>query len=316
MHFRLRYITAGFEFGDAQIEVSDPVKQIRVALSKRPATDISPAPVAPDDGVAVATCQRQMPDRLRDEAAASGKLSVKKESVSKVKNEMTSLVLHTLRLVRWRTDSPKSPPNPIRWFIEFSWSLDGIEWKWVADTIRLDMEWGVHPQWTNEAAEFVQTEALTYLDEPLGHELLREASANRKANPRSSLVLAVAAAEVSFKQFVARMVPDGAWILELPTPPLIDMLAAFPWLTLKAKINGKAVIIPDPIKNQLKKAIMLRNKIVHAGTVELKKETLDSVLTSVHDFLYFLDAISGQKWALKHISLETLKQFASTAAAP
>ena len=97
----------------------------------------------------------------------------------------------------------------------------------------------MHQGWTNEDAEFVQTKALTDTDEPLGHELLREAILNRKANPRSSLVLAVAAAEVGFKQFAARVFPDAAWILELPTSPLTEMLAKFPWAALKEKISGK-----------------------------------------------------------------------------
>ena len=308
MHFRLRYITAGFEFGDAEIKVFDPARQIDVSIKKRSPTDTHP-PFAKDDGIAIATCQRQIATRHHDEAVASGKLSIKKEAVNRVNKEMYSLILHTLRLARWRADSPNSPPDPIRSFVGFSWSLDGIDWKGVADNVSLAIEFSLIPQWTNETAEFVQAEALTDLDEPLGHELLREASVNRKANPRSSLVLAVAAAEVGFKQFAARTMPDASWVLELPAPPLIDMLAAFPWSKLKARVNGKIVTVPDPIKSELKKAIMLRNKVVHAGTMEVKKDTLDSVLKSVHDLLYFLDALSGQGWALKHMSPQALQQF-------
>lgn len=174
----------------------------------------------------------------------------------------------------------------------------------------------MHPQWTSEDAEFVQTKALTDTDEPLGHELLREAVLNRKANPRSSLILAVAAAEVGFKQFAAIMLPDTAWILELPTPPLTEMLSKFPWAALKARIGGKPAFVPDSIAKQLKKAVMLRNKVVHAGAVELKKETLDSIITTMHDFLYFLDALSGEMWAVKHISPGFLKSLASPKSAP
>src|SRR5207244_10886896 len=54
MYFRLRYVIAGFEFGDAEIKVSDPVKKINVVISKRPQTDINP-PAAADDGLAIAT---------------------------------------------------------------------------------------------------------------------------------------------------------------------------------------------------------------------------------------------------------------------
>jgi hypothetical protein len=172
------------------------------------------------------------------------------------------------------------------------------------------MEMSIRQGWTNEAAEFVQTKALTDTDEPLGHELLREAVLNRKANPRSSLVLSVAAAEVGFKQFAARMFPDTAWILELPTPPLTEMLAKFPWAALKARISGNPAFVPDLIAKQLKKAVMLRNKVVHTGTAELKAETLDSIITIMHDFLYFLDALGGETWAVRHISAELNESFA------
>ncbi len=315
MHFRKKYITAGFEFGDAQINVSDPVKQINVLISKRPKTDTHP-PLAADDGIAIVTCERELSSRLHDETVASGTLSAKREAIGRIAVEMHSLVVRTLRLARWRTSSETSPPNPIRWSVEFEWSFDGNNWKRVADFIQLSVELSMQPQWTNEDAEFVQTKALTDTDEPLGHEMQREAALNRKANPRSSMILALAAAEVGFKQFAARMLPDSAWILELPTAPLTEMLTKFPWAALKARISGKPAFVPDSIEKQLKKAVVLRNKVVHTGTVELKAETLDSIITSMRDFLYFLDALSGETWAARHISPAFLESFASPKSAP
>jgi hypothetical protein len=45
---------------------------------------------------------------------------------------------------------------------------------------------------------------------------------------RSAIVLAVAAAEVGFKQFAVKIFPDTAWILEhLQSPPLTKMLDLF-----------------------------------------------------------------------------------------
>lgn len=64
------------------------------------------------------------------------------------------------------------------------------------------------------------------------------AAANRKENPRSSLVLAVVAAEVGFKQFASKVFPDAGWVLEkLSSPPLDTMLQAFPWSKLGVQIN-------------------------------------------------------------------------------
>jgi hypothetical protein len=301
MHFRVRYIVADFEFGDSRITVLDPEKRINVVISKRSAEDTHPAFEA-GDGIALATCERQIPTRHHDEAVASGSLSVKKEAVARVGREMEDLILHTLRLVRWRTNCSNARPNPIRYATDFSWSLDEIEWKAIADNLSFKIEQQLIPYLNDEAAEFVRTRVLGEEDEPLGHQLLREASVNRKVNPRSSLVLAVAAAEVGFKRFAAKALPDSAWVLDLPAPPLFDMISAFPWEKLGVTINGKTPTIPDSLKAELKKAVTLRNKIVHTGTPVLSSDTLDSVLTSVRDLLYLLDALRGNKWALRHVS--------------
>jgi hypothetical protein len=80
------------------------------------------------------------------------------------------------------------------------------------------------------------------------------------------------------------------------------MLQAFPWSKLGVRVNGNVPAIPDSVRSELKKAVFLRNQIVHTGApVQLKVETVDSVLTSVRDLLYFLDALQGQNWAASHL---------------
>src|ERR1700680_93595 len=174
MYFRVRYIIRDFLFGDAQISVSDPAKQIDVLISKRPSDETSP-PLEQRQGVATATCQRELPERHHNEAVSSGSLSAKREIVGQVHHDMQEMIVHTLRLARWRANSP-GRPNQIWFAQEFSWSLDGTEWKPIADNLPLEILFHHVPRWTNETAEFVRTEVLEELDEPLGHELLREAT--------------------------------------------------------------------------------------------------------------------------------------------
>jgi hypothetical protein len=88
------------------------------------------------------------------------------------------------------------------------------------------------------------------------------------------------------------------------------MFKAYPWDNLQTRINGKIPAIPGPIKRTLSDAVALRNKIVHVGAVKLDAGTLDSVVSSVRELLYFLDALCGQAWALGHVTEATLKQFA------
>jgi hypothetical protein len=262
----------------------------------------------------VAMCERNLSERLNSEASSSGVLSIKKEAVRAVRDDMYDFIQRTLRLARWRTNS-RGGPNPIRMATanHFVWSVDGSDWKNVADSIFVKVTWSSpDPTWSKEDAEFIQTEIMKGTREPLGHELLREADVNRHSNPRSSLILAVAAAEVGFKQFVSRTLPDTAWLLDLPLPPLTEMLKRFPWVQLKARINGKVPAVPDLTIDELKKAIHLRNKIVHSGVPHLSSDTMDSVLDTVRDFLYFLDMLDGSRrhtWPWSFIRSTTISHF-------
>ena len=326
MYFQLRYITTDFDFLDKQICVSGPEKKMEFLLRKRTPEDalqrthsrgrtpedaLLPSLEA-GDGFVVVSCKREMAERLQREAVSSGQLSIKKGAVTLVFREMSNHMLRTMRLIRWRANS-HGRPNPIRSGIQdgFRWSQDGIEWKPVAECISLTVSVHVHPVWTAEAEQFIETEISGELDEPLGHELLREAWTNRGPNPRSSIVLAVAAAEVGFKQFASKVLPDAAWILEsVQSPPLVKMLTQlFPWSKVKLQINGKDLTPPDSVTTELEKAVLLRNGIVHGRAENLNSTTVDTVLTAVRDLLYFLDVAQGRRWALYHLSSEARKHF-------
>jgi hypothetical protein len=316
MYFRLRYITADFDFGDKQISVSDSKKKMDFFLRKRVPED-APLPVLEaGDGFVTVTCEREMTERLQQEALSSGQLSIKKGAVRVVHDDMVYHLRRTLRLIRWRANS-HGRPNPIRSGLQdgFRWSLDGIEWKAVADCLSMTLSLHVLPAWSHADEQFLKAETSGELNEPLGHELLREAWTNRGANLRSSVVLAVAAAEVGFKQFAAEIFPDTAWILEtIQSPPLLKMLGVFPWSKLKlqidgVQISGKDLTPPKSVMDMLEKAVNLRNRIVHGQAENLNGKTVNSVLFAVRDLLYFLDAVQGQQWALYHVSAHARKDF-------
>jgi hypothetical protein len=313
IRFRLDYVTRDFKFDDARIVVSDPAKQLDATLTRKPP---GPDSLVPEigDGLIIATCERLVADRLYEQAVSSGQISIKQEAVANVFYDMQRFILRTLRLLRWRTRSP-GRPHPIRATIGFRWSLDGIEWKSVADYLSMKIKQLENPPvLTKEATDFVNAEISGELDEPLGHELLREAWTNLETNMRSAIVLAVAAAEVGFKQFAVKIFPDTAWILEhLQSPPLTKMLDLFPWDKIKLQINGKAVSVPETIKDELKKAITLRNEIVHGYSAGLTSDTTESVLYCVRDLLYFLDGLTDLKWwAFEFVSPDARKHFAKS----
>jgi len=127
-----------FYYGDVEIKTSDPLKKIQVILKKRPAGSELPA-VERNDGLIVATCERALSERLQHEAETSGLLSINKEAVPQVYDEMYDCVTCTLRLIRWGTGAAGGP-NPIRTATPnyFVWSFDGTNWKLVRNTFRSD----------------------------------------------------------------------------------------------------------------------------------------------------------------------------------
>jgi hypothetical protein len=319
MHFQLRYITTDFDFGNRQISVSDAARKMDFLLRKRVPEDADLPPLEDGDRFISIACERGMTERIHREAVSSGQLSIKKGAVRNVHDEMYNHLLRTMHLIRWRANSD-GRPQPIRSGVDagFRWSLDRVEWKPVADCVSFRVDVHVIPQWTSEAEEFIGTGVSRELDEPLGHELLREAWTNRDSNPRSCIVMAVAAAEVGFKQFVSKVFPDAAWILEsLQSPPLVKMLTElFPWSKLRVQINGKDLTPPDSVTTTLTTAVKLRNDVVHGRVENLNRKTVHSVLTAVRDLLYFLDAAQGQRWALYHLSAEARKHFPQIASWP
>ena len=314
MLFRLSYVTRDYLFGAAEITALDPDRGIQVVYKNRPKDGEQP-PYEAHDGLIVATCERPLAERLHNAAVSSGVLSRNKEAVHKIFDEMQDAIQRTVRLARWKTNATGGP-NTIRMGTPkyFVWSVDGSNWKLVADSIFAALGFTLNQldrPWSSADAEFLQTEIRKGTDEPLGHELLRDADVNRKNSPRSSLILGVAAAEVGFKQFASKTLPDTAWLLELPSPPLVEMLQRFPWDQLKLRINGRIPAVPDSIIEGLKKGVNLRNKVVHSGVASLSPDTLDSLLDIVKSLLYFLDVLhgSGQQWPVDFIAQDVIKSF-------
>jgi hypothetical protein len=132
--------------------------------------------------------------------------------------------------------------------------------------------------------------------EPVAHELWRESWNLRHANPRSSLVIGVAAAEVGLKQLIAALVPDAASLVEnIPSPPLdVMMRKVLPTLPIRADV-GPGRRAPRHLRTAITTAVEDRNRVVHLGATP--RGDLRGTLLAIREFLYLLDRYSGQPWA-------------------
>jgi len=236
-------------------------------------------------------------------------LSVEDKAVAALFDAMYRQIARLLWLARWRRGSV-GPHHSIRQFVEFVWRLKGGSWQAVKDMVHLNAEIGFPTKIKPDPLQpAIATLWRTAESEPLGHELWREAYGNRTANPRSAAVLAVAAAEVGFKEFVAKLVPATAWLLEnVPSPPLLKMLTKYlPELPVRLAPTGRKAHVPTAVRREIEEAIRLRNGLVHVGERQIDQARLRSILGAVRDLLYLLDVYSGQRWATEHISVATQK---------
>ena len=143
----------------------------------------------------------------------------------------------------------------------------------------------------------------------MGHELFCEAWVQRKANPRSALVIGIAAAETAFKECVLNLNPQARWLVEnWQSPPLIKMLQEFLiTLPVKQKVRGKVMPPPQNIIEILRKGNRMRNDLVHGKKSSVKEDSLEEILRAIRDLLYLLDYYSGFTWAFNNISPITAK---------
>ncbi|MGJ8648551.1 MAG: hypothetical protein ACSHXJ_16815 [Marinomonas colpomeniae] len=150
-------------------------------------------------------------------------------------------------------------------------------------------------------------------NQPLYHDLFREAWQSQLNNPRSALVMGIAAAETGFKTTLADLNPSVSWIIEnLSSPSLILMLREYmEQLPTRNLINGKVLRPPNSVINTIRKGVELRNKLVHGREEAVTAEEVRLMLEAVRDLLYMLDYYRGHDWAMDRLSPEILEYLKS-----
>jgi hypothetical protein len=150
-------------------------------------------------------------------------------------------------------------------------------------------------------------------NDPLARQILLQARALADANPRASLVLAVAAAEVGLKRFaVESSAPSEGWLIsEIQSPPLPKLTKRYvPFLPDK-RTTEEGNIVPKSLHKALDQAAEARNDVVHQAEAGFDEQRLAKLLVVVNDFLYLLDWFTGHEWAFGHLQEETEQAYRS-----
>ena len=221
---------------------------------------------------------------------------------------LSDAVMRLLRLLRWRIGE-RSERNPVRRVLAFEWSADGETWQEVPDWYSLGICFGLPIDSVFDYDGIVGTVDDLWQenqDEPLAHELFQEAWSQQYSNPRSSLVVCIAAAEASVKHLISSLAPSGQWLVEaIQSPPIEKMLVEYvPTLPVKTRISGKIPpVAPEWLIATIRKGVNIRNQIVHGKAAPLTGDTLREVLEAVNDLLYYCDLLAGHLWAWKRLSV-------------
>jgi hypothetical protein len=291
--------TNAFCTASSAVEPNDRVQDIFMMIT---VNQIKPA----DDGWSQSSIGYSLPDGSRIRIPGLAVFPEHFRSfIMYVENELADWAVRTISVLRWRANE-LGPHNPIK-TRGLYWSNDGNFWHPAPTDFKMVSEIQGPIESSNQIREEVETIVRSGGSAPLHHDLFREAWEQRYKNPRSALVIGMAAAELSVKHCISTLVPDAEWLAtNLPTPPLIRILIEYlPKLPVRFKLEGKINPPPKNVLDTLKKGVTIRNQLSHAGNTNPSIEDVDEILQAVHDLLWLIDFYSGSEWALEYLRPDT-----------
>jgi hypothetical protein len=281
---------------------------------------------APDDShsqdvarqtvVCSATCAAEIPTAIaaklaspfKDDVAALSSLSSDELNlIDEIFGDLRSLLTSTIDVFRWRHGLVG---GPIGWVEAF---YSGDSNKWLKFTLARRIELGVGIPFKKSLKDVPQEEIVRLVEEdkqePIAHQLLREAWELKQSNPRSALAIGMAAAEIGVKDLIAVLVPGAGWLVqETPSPPIVKMLRNYlPKLPVRGQFKDKRLKPPKELIRLIDKGTDFRNGLVHAGKPPPNWRELQEILRAVNDLLWICELYKGERWAGRYVSGNTTR---------
>jgi hypothetical protein len=185
---------------------------------------------------------------------------------------------------------------------QLAWLLQNGEWFTPSRKVHFNLRYKLTVKLPTNAQPEIEA-ILATSEEPVAHELLREAKEQDVSNPRSSLLMAVVAAEVGAKACITNLQPQTEWLVEnMPSPPLVTLLREyFPKLTSRSD-GANVKPLPTTMLETLRDAVQMRNKLAHIRPPVIGSQKLQEILATVADLLWYFDYARGYVWSLEHMS--------------
>jgi hypothetical protein len=226
-----------------------------------------------------------------------------------IERSVEVVVNRVLRMLRWRFALDGPVHGPIQNPDHLEWSMDSENWHLMPYTVlRAQKRPVVFLLFDQEEHDAFQSLVDTPdLDEPVYREMHREAVELKESSPRSSLVLAVAAAEIAIKTICDELGDRPKPLLEDRHSPSAlrlyrDELATLPVLNT---VHGSALAPPERLLKSLDEATKDRQGLVHAGSTPLNQSSLTIILSDIRDLLLLVDYYRGFAWAFAQMTEAT-----------
>jgi hypothetical protein len=273
----------------------------------------------PDAAVCTATCITEIPATIaakltspfKDNVDALGSLSkVELAVLDDTLKDLRSLLKSTIDVFRWRHGLADGPMNAAQ-NVEAFCSGDGNRWLKVSLVRRIQI--GVGMAFKKSLRDVPPEEIVRLVEsgkqEPVAHQLFREAYELSRSNPRSAVAIGMAAAEIGVKDLIATLVPNSHWLVtEMPSPSVVKILREYlPILPVRAHFKDKTLKPPAELITLIRKGIEYRNGLVHAGAALPDWLELGHILRAVNDVLWICKLYAGEEWAGSYVSGDTIR---------
>lgn len=224
-------------------------------------------------------------------------------------SDLHSSTMNALQLIYWRTQMMNTANNVMLSYIPM-WSIDEKQYYRIERklTLQITLE-AICRDFADEENNFIRELLNSSTSPSLSFDLITEAKAISKNNPRSALVIAVAALETATKNFISHQNNQFEWwVNKIQSPPIVDILKEFlPALNLRKPFEN-GLIIPDDIIEHVKNLVQSRNNIMHGkGHKSPTADHVNKAIWLVVDLIYLFDYLKGHDWAEKLISIETMQ---------
>jgi hypothetical protein len=137
---------------------------------------------------------------------------------------------------------------------------------------------------------------------PSSFDLLMYAESLVKVDIRAAFFQICSSLEIGVKEFLSKTVPNlKEFFYDIPSPPLNKILNNIKKIDSKNNYDGYTLIPKSCIK-KVEEMIEKRNKLIHAGTVNITKKYVNDSIKFVRNMLYLLYYYTGFDWAIELLS--------------